>query len=65
MQRLGIQDRPEYEGHEYEEHGTKRCEVTVYVGKSEDFLDIAEAWSMTATGFYFADTYQAIARKAL
>jgi hypothetical protein len=37
----------------------------VYVGKSEDFPDIAEAWSITATEFRFADTYQAVARKAL
>jgi hypothetical protein len=37
----------------------------VYVGKSEDFPDIAEAWSITATEFQFADTYQAAARKAL
>ena len=65
MQKLGIKDRPEYEGREYEEHETERCEVTVYIGKSEDFPNIAEAWSMTATGFRFADTYQAVARKAL
>jgi hypothetical protein len=65
MQRLGIQERPEYEGREYEEHGTERCEVTIYIAKSDDFPDIAEAWSMTATGFRFADTYQAVARKAL
>jgi hypothetical protein len=39
--------------------------LTIYVTKSEDFPDIAEAWSMTATGFCFTDTYQAIARKAL
>jgi hypothetical protein len=25
MQRLGIQEHLEYEGHEYEEHGTKHC----------------------------------------
>jgi len=55
MQKLG----------EYEEHETEWCEVTVYIGKSEDFPNIAEAWSMTATGFRFADTYQAIAHKAL
>jgi hypothetical protein len=55
MQRLGIQRRPEYEGREYEEHGIERCEVTIYVAKSEDFPDIAEAWSMTATGFRFTN----------
>jgi hypothetical protein len=65
MQKLGIKDRPEYEVREYEDHETERCEVTVYIGKSEDFPDIAEAWSMTTTGFRFVDTYQAIARKAL
>lgn len=65
MQRLGIQDRPEYEGYEYEKHGTKRCEVTANVGKSEDFPNIAKAWSMTATGLCFTDTYQAVAHKTL
>jgi hypothetical protein len=65
MQRLGIKDRPEYEDREYKEHKTERCEVTVYIGKSEDFPDIAEAWSMTTTGFRFVDTYQAVAHKAL
>ena len=43
LQKLRDKDRPEYEGHEYEKHGTKRCEVTVYIGKSEEFLDITEA----------------------
>ena len=65
MQRFGIKDRPKYKGKEYEEHGTERCEVAIYVGKSEDFPDIAEAWSMTTTGFWFANMYQAIACKAL
>ena len=65
MQKLGIKDRPEYEGWEYEEHETKRCEVTIYIGRSEDFSNIAEAWSMTVIGFRFADTYQAVARNAL
>jgi len=65
MQKLEIKDRPEYEGREYEEHEIERCEVTVYIGKSEDFPNIAEAWSMTATRFWFADTYQAVARKSL
>jgi hypothetical protein len=64
-QRLGIKGHPEYESREYIEHETERCEVTVYVGKSEDLPNIAEAWSITATGFRFADTYQAVARKAL
>ena len=65
LQKLGIKDRPEYEGREYERLGTERCEVTVYIGKSEKFPDIAEAWSMTATGFRLVDTYQLVARKAL
>jgi hypothetical protein len=65
MQSLGIRERPEYEGREYEEHGTERCEVTIYIGKSEDYPNIAEEWSTTATGFRFTDTYQAVARKAL
>jgi hypothetical protein len=65
MQRLRIRDHPEYEGKEYEEHGNEWCEVTIYVGKSEDYPNVAEAWNMTTTGLWFADTYQAIARKAL
>jgi hypothetical protein len=65
MQRLGIKYRLEYEGKECEEHGTERCEVTIYVGKSEDFPYIAKAWSVTTTRFWFTDTYQAVARKAL
>jgi hypothetical protein len=65
MQRLGIKGHLEYEGREYIEHETEQCEVTVYVGKSEDFPDIAEAWSITTSGFWFADTYQATAHKAM
>ena len=65
LQNLGVKDHPEYEGREYEKHGTDRCEVTVYIGKSEEFPDITEAWSVTATGFSFTDTYQVVARKAL
>ena len=30
LQKLGVKDRPEYEGREYEEQGTEQCEVTVY-----------------------------------
>jgi hypothetical protein len=33
--------------------------------KSEDFPNIAKAWSTTITGFCFTNTYQTIARKAL
>ncbi len=31
----------------------------------EEFLDAIKAWSVTATGFRFIDTYQVVARKAL
>ena len=65
LQKLGVKDCPEYEGHEYEKHDTERCEVTVYIGKSEEFLDITEAWNVAAIGFCFVDTYQVVARKAL
>ena len=65
LQKLEVKDSPKYEGCEYEEHGTKWCEVTVYIGKSEEFPDLTEAWSVTATGFCFVDTYQVVARKAL
>jgi hypothetical protein len=57
LQKLGVKDRLEYEGHEYMKHGTERCQVTVYIGKSEEFPDITEAWNVTATGFCFGDTY--------
>ena len=43
LQKLGVKDCPEYEGSEYEKHGTERCEVTVYIGKSEEFPDITKA----------------------
>ena len=65
LQKLGVKDCSEYEGREYEKHGTERCEVTVYIGKSEEFSDLTEAWSVTTTGFRFIDTYQVVARKAL
>ena len=57
LQKLGAKDRPKYEGREYEKHGTDRCDVTIYIGKSEEFPDITEGWSVTATGFSFTDTY--------
>ena len=43
LQKLRAKDRPKYEDREYEKHGTERCEVTVYIGKSEEFPDITEA----------------------
>ena len=57
LQKLRVKDHPEYEGREYEKHGTEWCEVTVYIEKSEEFPDITEAWNVTATGFRFIDTY--------
>ena len=65
LQKLGVKDRPEYEGREYVKYGTERCEVTIYIGKSEELPDITEAWNVTATGFRFVDTYQVVAHKAL
>ena len=64
MVRLGILDHPEYVGREYEEYGTKRCEVIIYVGASRDFPNI-NPWVVSTIGFRFEDTYQSIARKAL
>jgi hypothetical protein len=43
LQRLGVREHPEYEGRENMKHGTERCKVTVYIGKSEEFPDITEA----------------------
>lgn len=65
LQKLGVRERPEYEGREFESHGTERCEVAVYVPKSEMFPEISEAWSVSASGFRFSNTYRAVARKAL
>ena len=38
LQKLRVRDRPEYE-----EHGTERCEVTVYIETSEEFPDLTKA----------------------
>jgi hypothetical protein len=65
LQKLGVWERPEYEGREYMKHGTERCKVTVYIGKSEEFPNVTEAWNVTTTGFCFGDTNQVVARKAL
>jgi hypothetical protein len=65
LQKLDVNDRPEYEGCEYMKHATKRCEVIVYIGKSEEFPDITKAWNVTTTVFCFGDTYQVVACKAL
>ena len=50
MTRLAILDHPEYVGREYEEYGTKRCKVIVYVGESKDFPDTIP-WVLSTTGF--------------
>jgi hypothetical protein len=43
LQKLGVRERSEYEGREYLKHGTERCKVIVYIGKSEEFPDVTEA----------------------
>jgi len=65
LQKLRVKDHPEYEGREYKKYGTERCEVTIYIRKSEEFPDITKAWNVTATGFCFVDTYQAVAHRTL
>jgi hypothetical protein len=57
---LRIRGQPEYDGHEFVEHGTEKCVVTVYIGSS---LHHAE-WSVTSAGHRFKDTCH-VARKAL
>jgi hypothetical protein len=59
--RLEIRSQPEYDGHEFVEHGTEKCVVTVYIGSSPHHVK----WSVTATGHKFKDTCQVVARKAL
>jgi len=59
--RLGIQRQPEYDGCEFEEHGTDKCVVTMYMGASQHH----EEWRITASRHRFKDTYQVAARKAL
>jgi hypothetical protein len=58
---LGIRSQPEYDGHEFVEHGTEKCVVTVYIGSSLHHVE----WSVTAAGHKFRDTYQVVACKAL
>ena len=43
LQKLRVKDRLEYEGREFEKLGTERCEVTIYIRKSEEFPNITEA----------------------
>jgi hypothetical protein len=59
--RLGIRSQPEYDGHEFVEHGTEKCVVTVYIGSGPHQVE----WSVTAVGHRFKDTCQVVARKAL
>jgi hypothetical protein len=58
---LEIRSEPEYDGHEFVEHGTEKCVVTVYIGSSPHHVER----SATAAGHRFKDTYQVVARKAL
>jgi hypothetical protein len=46
------------------EHGTKHCEVTVYIIAGDKFVEI-KPWCITAIGFRRNDTYQLVARKTL
>jgi hypothetical protein len=61
---LDIPERPEYVGREFMECGTEYCEVTVYVGASEKYLEM-KPWSVTTMGHRLKDTYQLSACKAL
>lgn len=58
------QARPEYEGREFEEYGTERCHMTIRIGTGDQFPD-KQSFVVTTIGFRFADTYQAVAHKAL
>jgi hypothetical protein len=40
--RLGIRSQPEYDGHDFIEHGTKKCAMTVYIGSSPHHVE----WSV-------------------
>jgi hypothetical protein len=62
--RLGIPGRLEYVGQEYVEHGTERCEVTMYISVNDKFMEI-KPWCVTAIGFRLSDMYQLVTRKAL
>jgi hypothetical protein len=59
--RLRIWSQPEYDGHEFVEHGTEKCVVTVYIGSRPHHVE----WSVTAAGHRFKGTCQVVARKAL
>jgi hypothetical protein len=59
--RLEIRSQPEYDGHEFIEHDTEKCVMTVYIGSSSRHTE----WSVTVARHRFKDTYQVVARKAL
>jgi hypothetical protein len=59
--RLGIRSQPEYDGREFIENGTEKCDMTVYIGSSPHHVE----WSVTAAGHRFRDTCEVVARKAL
>jgi hypothetical protein len=50
MTRLGILDRPEYVGREYEEYGTEWCDVIIFVKTSKEFPDTIP-WVVSTIGF--------------
>jgi hypothetical protein len=64
MDRVGIYERLEYSSREYEDRGTLRCEMIIFIRRSRRFPDI-DPFNVTATGFRLQDTYQVAARKAL
>ena len=64
MDHFGIYERPEYTSREYEDRGTLRCKMIIYVGRSSRF-PVIQPWNVTAMGFCHQDTYQVAARKAL
>jgi len=47
MDRLGIYECSEYTSREYEDRGTLRCEMIIYVGRRSRFPDI-HPWNVTA-----------------
>jgi hypothetical protein len=64
MDHVSIYERPEYSSKEYEDRGTLRCEMIIFVGRSHCFPDI-DPFNVTATGFHLEDTYQSATQKAL
>jgi hypothetical protein len=62
--RLSITERPRYYNREYEQLGTLRCRVVLFIARSNRYTNI-ELWRVTATGFRHRDTYPLALRKAL